>query len=144
MEKKSLSEQLTEAKAQIAALNSERDEARTEASAKAQDLAAALADKDKLAADLKAAQDALAAEQSALQSAAQEINALKDAQKDFDAKVAAKAQEQLAAIGVPAVDADKPQPPAAKSIAELTAEMQKLPEKERAGYFDKHIAPKLK
>jgi DNA repair exonuclease SbcCD ATPase subunit len=143
--KKSLSEQLADAQASITQLTGERDEARTDSANHSQALAAAQA-------EAQSAKDLLAAEKSAhasdiesLQAAAIQIDALKASQADFDKAVAAKAQEQLAGIGVPAVAAELPKQSEDKPISALIAEMNQISdEKARADFYDKYIAPKLK
>jgi len=133
--KKSLQEQLTETTELVATITKERDEARTDSANHAEKISG-------LQSELQSAQDALKAEQEArvkdvdaLQSSATEINALKAAQADFDAKVAAKVQEQMAAIGAPAVDkADSTpaKPEQFTSKADAVKELERLSKEDRA------------
>ena len=143
--KKSLSEQLADAQASITQLTGERDEARTDSANHSQALATAQA-------DLLTAQTALAAEKTAHAITAEALEVVKaknaalvESQADFDKAVAAKAQEQLAGIGVPAVAAELPKQSEDKPISALIAEMNQISdEKARADFYDKYIAPKLK
>jgi len=133
--KKSLQEQLTETTELVATITKERDEARTDSANHAEKISGLQSELQSAQDALKAEQDARAKDAEALQAAAKEIDALKATQSDFDQKVAAKVQEQMAAIGAPAVDkADSTpaKPEQFTSKADAVKELERLSKEDHA------------